>query len=69
MDGKKKELTEEQREKQREYVKRYTAKNDRLNIVFPAGTLDRIRALGETPTAFIKEATAQAIAAAEKYRK
>lgn len=65
----KKKLTEEQRERQREYVKRYTAKNDRLNIVFPAGTLDRIRALGETPTAFIKAATATALTAAEKYRK
>lgn len=64
MDGLK--TTESQRKAVREYEKR----NDRINIVFPAGTRDRIKALGiEKPNTFIKEVVAAELEKMEKYRK
>ena len=58
--------TESQRYDCREYEKR----NDRINIVFPAGTRDRIKALGiEKPNTFIKEVVAAELEKMEKYRK
>lgn len=51
---------------QREYEKR----NDRINIVFPAGTRDRIKALGiDKPNTFIKEVVASELDKLEKYKK
>ena len=53
-----KEYTPEQREARRKAVRRYEEKNYRLNIVFPAGTKERIEALGlnKTASAFVREA-------------
>ena len=48
-------------------VKRYEQKNDRINIIFPAGTRARIEKLGRAPHAFIKEVVETALQAAEKY--
>ena len=51
---------------QREYEKR----NDRINIVFPAGTRDRIKALGrDSSNTFIKEVVASELDKLEKYKK
>lgn len=53
MDNKELKTTEAQRKAIREYEKR----NYRLNIVFPAGTKERIEKLGidKTPSAFIRD--------------
>ena len=57
-------------ESQRKAVREYEKRNDRINIVFPAGTRDRIKALGiEKPNTFIKEVVATEIEKMEKYRK
>lgn len=50
-------------------VKRYEKKNDRINIIFPAGTKARIEKLGRTPTSFIKEVVENALTAAERYNR
>lgn len=50
----------------REYEKR----NDRINIVFPAGTRDRMKALGiDRPNTFIKAVVASELEKMEKYKK
>ena len=59
----------EKRRRQIEAVRRYEATRDRINIIFPAGTRERIEKLGRTPTAFIKEAVETALIAAERYKK
>ena len=44
---------------QRKAVREYEKKNDRINVIFPAGTRDRMKAVGvKTPSAFIKEVVA-----------
>ena len=44
-------------EAQRKAVRDYEKRNDRINIVFPAGTKERIKALNieKTPSAFIRD--------------
>lgn len=55
-------------ESQRKAVREYEKRNDRINIVFPAGTRDRIKALGiEKPNTFIKEVVAAELEKMEKY--
>ena len=50
----------------REYEKR----NDRINIVFPAGTREKMKSLGiEKPNTFIKEVVAAELERMEKYKK
>lgn len=51
------EETRKTTEAQRRAVREYERKNDRLNLVLPAGTKDRIKALNlnKSVTAFIKE--------------
>lgn len=57
-------------ESQRKAVREYEKRNDRINIVFPAGTRERIKALGiEKPNTFIKEVVATELEKMEKYRK
>ena len=57
-------------ESQRKAVREYEKRNDRINIVFPAGTRDRIKALGiEKTNTFIKEVVAAELEKMEKYRK
>ncbi len=50
-------FTEEEKERQRRYVREYEKRNDRINIIFPAGTRDRIKALHlqKSDSAFIKD--------------
>lgn len=51
------EYTPEQRAARQEAVRRYEQKNYRLNIVFPAGTKERIEKLGinKTASAFVRD--------------
>lgn len=66
-----KEYTPEQREARRKAVRRYEEKNYRLNIVFPAGTKERIEALGlnKTASAFVREAVLTKLDELEKILK
>lgn len=66
-----KEYTPEQREARRKAVRRYEEKNYRLNIVFPAGTKERIEALGlnKTASAFVREAVLNKLDELEKILK
>ena len=50
---------EDKKQKQREAVKRYEQKHDRININFTKGTRDRIEATGLncSPSVFIQFAT------------
>lgn len=48
-------LTEREAEQTRARVKKYYANNDRLSIVLPQGTNERIRACGFVPYSFGKE--------------
>ena len=57
-------------EAQREAVRKYEKKNDRINVIFPAGTRDKMKALGiEKPNTFIKEVVAAELERMEKYIK
>ena len=57
-------------EAQRKAVREYEKKNDRINVIFPAGTRDRMKAVGvKTPSAFIKEVVAAELERMEKYTK
>lgn len=48
----------------------YEKRNDRINIVFPAGTRERMDRLGiENPCTFIKEVIAAELEKMEKYQK
>lgn len=48
----------------------YEKRNDRINIVFPAGTRERMDRLGiEKPCAFIKEVIATELEKMERYQK
>ena len=56
-------------EAQRKAVREYEKKNDRINIIFPAGTKDKMKKLGiEKPNTFIKEVIAAELARMEKYK-
>ena len=55
---------------QRKAVREYEKKNDRINVIFPAGTKDKMKKLGiEKPNTFIKEVVAAELARMEKYKK
>jgi hypothetical protein len=57
-------------EAQRKAVREYEKKNDRINVIFPAGTRDKMERLGiEKPGAFIKEVVAAELERIEKYKK
>ena len=57
-------------EAQRKAVREYEKKNDRINVIFPAGTRDKMERLGiEKPGAFIKEVVASELERMEKYKK
>lgn len=48
----------------------YEKRNDRINIVFPAGTREKMQSLGiEKPGTFIKEVVAAELERMEKYKK
>ena len=48
----------------------YEKRNDRINIIFPAGTRERMDRLGiEKPGTFIKEVIAAELEKMEKYKK
>jgi hypothetical protein len=52
---------------QRDAVKKYEKKNDRINVIFPAGTRERMEKLGiKSAGAFIKEAVANELDRMEK---
>lgn len=56
-------------EAQRKAVREYEKKNDRINVIFPAGTRDKMERLGiEKPGAFIKEVVAAELERIEKYK-
>ena len=58
--------SEAQLKASREYEKR----NDRINIVFPAGTREKMKSLGiDKPNTFIKEVVAAELDRMEKYKK
>ena len=57
-------------EAQRKAVREYERKNDRINIIFPAGTKEKMKKLGiEKPNTFIKEVIAAELERMEKYKK
>ena len=57
-------------EAQRKAVRKYENRNDRINVIFPAGTRDKMKRLGiEKPGTFIKEVVAAELARMEKYIK
>ena len=54
----------------RKAVREYDKKNDRINIIFPAGTKEKMKKLGiEKPNTFIKEVIAAELERMEKYKK
>ena len=57
-------------EAQRKAVREYEKKNDRINVIFPAGTRDKTEQLGiSKPGTFIKEVVAAELERMEKYKK
>lgn len=57
-------------EAQRKAVREYEKKNDRINIIFPAGTKERMSKVGiKNPSTFIKEIVAAELERMEKYLK
>lgn len=57
-------------EAQRKAVRDYEKKNDRINVIFPAGTRDRMERLGiKSAGNFIKEAVEKELSSLEKYLK
>ena len=57
-------------EAQRKAVREYEKRNDRINIIFPRGTKDRMKQLGiEKPNTFIKEIVSAELDRMEKYKK
>ena len=57
-------------EAQRKAVRENEKKNDRINIIFPAGTKEKMKKLGiEKPNTFIKEVIAAELERMEKYKK
>ena len=57
-------------EAQRKAVREYEKRNDRINVVFPAGTKERMECLGiKSKGAFIKEVVEKELSSMEKYFK
>lgn len=57
-------------EAQRKAVRDYEKRNDRINIIFPGGTKERMKKLGiDKPNTFIKEVVAAELDRMEKYKK
>ena len=57
-------------ESQRKAVREYEKRNDRINIIFPSGTKERMKQLGiEKPNTFIKEVVTAELEKMEKYKK
>lgn len=57
-------------ESQRKATREYEKRNDRINVVFPAGTRERMEKLGiKSMGAFIKEAVEKELQSMEKYMK
>ncbi len=57
-------------EAQRKAVRNYEKNNDRINVIFPKGTRDRMSNLGiEKPNTFIKEVVSAELDRMEKYKK
>lgn len=57
-------------EAQRQAVRKYEKNNDRINVIFPAGTRDKMQRLGiDKPGTFIKEVVAAELERMEKYIK
>lgn len=57
-------------EAQRKAVREYEKRNDRINVVFPAGTKERMERLGiKSKGAFIKEVVEKELSSMEKYFK
>ena len=55
---------------QRKAVREYEKRNDRINVVFPAGTRERMEKLGiKSMGAFIKEAVEKELQSLEKFLK
>ncbi len=51
-------------------IREYEKRNDRINVVFPAGTRARMEALGiESAGAFIKAAVEKELSNLEEYKK
>jgi len=57
-------------EAQRKAVRDYEKRNDRINVIFPSGTREKMKELGiEKPSAFIKEVVCAELSRMEKYRR
>lgn len=57
-------------EAQRRAVREYEKRNDRINVIFPAGTREKMARLGiEKPGTFIKEVVSAELERMEKYKK
>lgn len=55
---------------QRKATREYEKKNDRINVVFPSGTRERMEKLGiKSMGAFIKEAVEKELQSLEKFLK
>lgn len=55
---------------QRKAIRDYEKRNDRINVVFPAGTRERMEKLGiKSKGAFIKEAVEKELNSLEKFLK
>ena len=55
---------------QRKAVRAYEKRNDRINVIFPGGTRERMKNLGiDKPNTFIKEVVAAELEKMEKYKK
>ena len=62
-----KEYTEKQIQQRRNASRAYEQRNDRINVVFPAGTRERMEKLGiKSMGAFIKEAVEKELISLEK---
>lgn len=62
-----KEYTEKQIQQRRNASRAYEQRNDRINVVFPAGTRERMEKLGiKSMGAFIKEAVEKELTSLEK---
>lgn len=57
-------------EEHRKAVRKYEKKNDRINVIFPAGTRERMKKVGiKAPSAFIKDVVNAELEKMEKYIK
>ena len=62
-----KEYTEKQVQQRRNASRAYEQRNDRINVVFPKGTRERMEKLGiKSMGAFIKEAVEKELTSLEK---